>query len=207
LAYDLARSPGGFAKAREASHRRVALLLLVLALVAGLLSFALVINGNFGVVPAVALLGAAFAASQLFDVRLDQGLRWGKGGNAEIVVGTELELLREEGYTVMHDLDRIVAGNVDHFVSGSTGAFLIETKFRSYANRDIPKVKRVAKSLAHDIGVSWIQPVICCAKRDYGPRTVKGVAVVGRAQLLPYLRSQRNPVVSFDRLAAFADRQ
>lgn len=207
MAYDSERPPGSFAKGREASYRRVAFVLLVLVLVTGLFSCALVLTGSLGFVPAVAVVAGTFAASRLFGLRLDQALRWGKGGNAEIAVGAELELLRHEGYAVMHDLDRVVAGNVDHFVSGASGAFMIETKFRTYAPRDIPKAKRVAKLLAHDIGVSWIQPVICCAKRNYGPRVVKGVAVVGRAQLLPYLRSQRNPVVPFDRLAAFADRQ
>ena len=49
--------------------------------------------------------------------------------------------------------------------------------------------------------------MICFATRRYGPKTIKGVAVLGVDELVPYIRSQRNPVVPFDALANFADKQ
>jgi hypothetical protein len=207
VAYDAERRPGAFAKARESSHRRVALIFISLLCVATVLLFALLLAGLAGLVPALALLAVGYAAREFADPRLESGVRWGKGGNAEVAVGTALDSLRQEGYVVMHDLDRVVPGNVDHLVSGPSGVFMIETKFRRYENSDLPKARRVAKTVADDLGIRWVQPVICCAKRSYGPIADKGVAVVGLQQLLPYVRSQANPTAPFERLAAFADRQ
>ena len=97
----------------------------------------------------------------------------------------------------MHDLENVVPGNVDHLINGPTGAFMIETKFKSYRNLDIPKAKHVALVIAQQCQASSVQPVICVATRSYGPRMVKGVAVVGRQQLLPYVRAQTNRPIPF----------
>lgn len=207
MAYDVDRKPGVFAKGRESSDFRVAFVFLVLVVAGGLVSAALLLTGRFGVAAGVVLVIVALAAKHSFDIRLDSGVRWGKGGNAEAAVGTDLESLRADGYVVMHDLEHVVPGNVDHLISGPTGAFMIETKFRSYRDSDIPKAKRVAHAIAQQLEAPWVQPVICVATRSYGPRMVKGVAVVGRQQLLPYVRAQKNRQVPFERLAAFADRQ
>ena len=207
MAYDPDRKPGVFAKGRESSDFRVAFVFLTLV-VAGLMVCAgLLLTGTSGVVAALALIFVAFAGKHFFEARLDSGVRWGKGGNGEVAVGVDLEFLRAEGFIVMHDLEHVVPGNVDHLISGPTGAFMIETKFKSYRDSDIPKAKRDAQAIAHQLGASWVQPVICFATRNYGPRMVKGVAIVGRQQLLPYVRAQKNRQVPFEQLAAFADRQ
>jgi hypothetical protein len=186
---------------------RVAFVFLALGLAATITAFALLLLGAAGVVTSIALFAIAFAVKEFFDPRFDASVSWSKGANAEQAVGDALTTLRREGYVVMHDLDKVVAGNIDHLVSGPTGVFMIETKFKRYLDPDIPKAKRVAKQVAHELGIAWVQPVICCATRSYGPRMVNGVAVLGRDQLLSYVRAQKKPVVDFDRLAAFADRQ
>ena len=151
----------------------------------------MLLSGTSTALAAAALVFVGFAARHFFDERLTAGTRWGKGGNAERAVGNLLEELRQEGFCVEHDLDNLVAGNVDHLLWKGDCFFLIETKFRSYRDRDVPKAKRDAAAVARRVRVRWVQPVICLATRSYGPRDVRGVAVVGLEQLLPYLRSQR----------------
>ena len=207
MAYDVDRKPGIFAKRRESESLRVAFFFTALVLAGLVVCAALLLTRTLGALSALALIFVAFAAKHLFDTRMDLAVRWGKGGNAEEAVGAELESLRAEGYIVMHDLENVVRGNVDHLISGPTGVFMVETKFRRYNDPDIPKAKRVAVEIARQLETSWVQPVICVATRNYGPRMVKGVAVVGRRQLLPYVRAQKNRPAPFDQLAAFADRQ
>jgi hypothetical protein len=191
VADDWKRAAGAFAKAREASELRVAFVFFVLVL-AGLAVFAaMLLSGTATAIGALALIFVAIAAKQFFDDRLATATRWGKGGNAEAAVGALLESLLSEGFTVLHDLEHVVPGNVDHVVRAPTGAmYMVETKFRSYRDNDIPKAKRDAATLAATAGVRLVQPVICLATRSYGPCHVRGVVVVGRGQLLPYLRSQ-----------------
>ena len=168
----------------------------------------LLLAGASGVLSSAILLGVAYTANHFANQHLDIGIRWGKGGNAEVKVGRELEALRHEGFVVMHDLDQGVAGNVDHLVSGPTGAFMIETKFRRYdSERDLARARRVAQALARELQVSWVQPVICFATRRYGPRNVRGVTVLGVEELIAFIKAQRNPVVAFEALARFADTQ
>lgn len=207
MAYDIDRAPGAFAKAAEKSHSRVAFAFLVLGVLPLGLAGGLLMSGSLGVVQIVGLVGAQYMASRFFDLRLHHAVNWGKGGNAEAAVGDELSALYEEGFVVLHDLEGVVGGNIDHLVSGPTGVFMVETKFRRYQNRDLGKAKSVAHKLSRDLDVAWVQPVICFGSRSYGPVRVKGVAVVGREQLNSYLRAQKNPTVSFDRLARFADGQ
>lgn len=172
-----------------------------------LVSLALLLAGSAGVISSLALLAAAYVANLFAGERLESAIRWRKGGNGEAKVGALLDTLRHEEFVVMHDLDKVVAGNIDHLVVGPTGAFMVETKFRRYDDRDLPKAKRTAAMLANELGSAWVQPVICFATRSYGPRNVRGVTVVGVDGLLSYIRSQNSPVVPCDRLARFADSQ
>ena len=162
---------------------------LVLVLAGVVVCAAMLISGTSTVVGAVSLIFVAVAAKHFFDDRLGIGIRWGKGGNAEAAVGELLETLRADGYTVEHDLEHLVPGNVDHLLRSPTRAFMVETKFRAYADRDIPKAKRVAAAIARRRSIPWVQPIICLATRSYGPLHVRGVIVVGLDQLLPYIRS------------------
>lgn len=207
MPYDVDRRPGFFAKSREATHLRVAVVFVAVVLAAGVLALTLILTRTASIITSGGLIFIGLAAHHFFGARLDQGITWGKGGNAEAAVGAELELLRIERFTVMHDLENVVPGNVDHVVSGPTGVFMIETKFRRYEQSALRKARRDAFAVARELETRWVQPVICVATRSYGPRMVEGVAIVGRKQLLPYIRSQKHPRVSFEQLAKFADRQ
>lgn len=207
MAYDVSRPPGEFAKTREREASRVALAFTLLVVAASVFSVATVLAGGVGAVGAAALLAAAYGAGLIADHRLDASMRWGKGGNAERTVGETLKHLRYEGYVVMHDLDKVVGGNVDHLVWGPTGVFMIETKFRRYVTADLPKARGIAAKLKRDLDAKWVQPVICLATRSFGPRDVRGVTVVGVDGLLGYIRSQRQPPPPFENLARFADGQ
>jgi len=208
MAYDVERAPGSFAKEREATELRMTLIFGILLAAVVLLSLALLLAGATGVISALILLAVAYVANHLGSTHLDAGTRWGKGGNGEIKVGRALEGLRRDGFVVMHDLHKGLAGNIDHLVCGPTGAFMVETKFRRYDNdSDLAKARRVAQMVAGELRTAWVQPVICFATRRYGPKTIKGVTVLGVDELVPYIRSQRNPVVAFDALARFADTQ
>jgi len=208
MAYDVERKPGAFAKGREAAEMRMAVIFGCLLGGAVVISSALLVAGASGVVAALMLLAVAYVANHFAVEHLHAGVNWGKGGNGEAKVGRVLEGLRREGYFVMHDLEEGIAGNIDHLVSGPTGAFMVETKFRRYdSDRDLARARRVAHLLATQLRTSWVQPVICFATRSYGPREIKGVVLVGVDELVPFIRSQRNAVVAFEALTAFADQQ
>jgi hypothetical protein len=181
--------PGSFAKRRALSQFRVALVFLVLGLAAAAASAAMLLSGTSTAIGAAALVFVGVAAKHFFDERLALGVRWGKGGNAEQAVGSLLDELRQDGFIVEHDLDDVVAGNVDHLLRKGDCVFLVETKFCSYVDRDLRKARRDAAQVARRRQVRWVQPIICLATRTYGPRKVGRVVVLGLDELLPYLRS------------------
>ena len=85
-----------------------------------------------------------------------RNLRLGRDG--ERVVGQYLELLRENGYRVFHDL--IGEGfNLDHVVVSEHGIFVIETKTYSKPTKGNPTINydgRTIKLGSLDIGVKAI---------------------------------------------------
>jgi hypothetical protein len=108
---------------------------------------------------------------------------------------------------VMHDIEQAGEGNIDHLVSGPSGVFMIETKLRSYNERQLSKAKRQAAKLHDELDV-WVTPVICLAERtgERPPYKHAGVWIVRRDQLVGWLGEQRNQVLPFERLARYADR-
>ncbi|MEX0673936.1 MAG: nuclease-related domain-containing protein, partial [Gaiellaceae bacterium] len=117
----------------------------------------------------------------------------------------ELEQLRYEGFVVMHDIELERAGNIDHLVNGPSGIFLVETKFRSYKLPSLGLMRKHAAQLREELGV-WITPVLCKATIDYEPRQHRGVWILGKPQLLGWIRAQHNRPADFERLARWADR-
>jgi hypothetical protein len=131
---------------------------------------------------------------------------WVVGARAEEQVGLMLNELRRERFHVLHDIAQTHEGNVDHLVSGPTGVFMIETKYRRYTDEQLVKAKRQAAKL-HDVLGVWVTPVICLAeRRGRPPYKHDGVWIVRRPDLLDWLRAQHNQVLEFERLARFADR-
>jgi len=74
----------------------------------------------------VAMPGIGYALFRFFRVKREwEALRLGRDGEKD--VGQKLELLREAGYEVFHDI--IGDGfNIDHVVIGPAGIFTVETK-------------------------------------------------------------------------------
>jgi hypothetical protein len=83
---------------------------------------------------------------------------------------------------------------------------MVETKHRGYEIAHLKKAKRQAAKLHDELGVC-VTPVICLdQRRDRDPYRREGVWIVCRTRLLEWVPAQRNQVLAFDRLAAFADR-
>jgi hypothetical protein len=111
-----------------------------------------------------------------------------RGARAEKEVGRELEKLHKDGFHVFHDWYKEDRGNVDHFVVGPQGVFVIETKAwrgeisckndellwngRPPALKDpLKQVKGEAvdvKGLIEEVrGIStWVHPILCFSQAE-----------------------------------------
>jgi hypothetical protein len=121
--------------------------------------------------------------------------RWWAGSAAEARVAAELERLREEGWLVVHNLDRDGRGNVDHFVSGPSGAYAIETKSGRYRAADRGQAIGNALWAREKFGERWVTPILCVAKDAPAvpvevPHGRAKVWVIGVGDLQRWLRTQ-----------------
>ena len=66
-----------------------------------------------------------------------------------------LDGLIQDSYRVLHDLENVLPGNVDHVVSGPTGVFLIETKSNGFQTRDLD-ARSAPELIACELGVRWV---------------------------------------------------
>jgi Nuclease-related domain len=204
MAYDVDRRPGTWVteQARRRTRRVWAVIGLFAAL--ALASVALLRWNPAPIAISVLIILAAFGLRRLANHTADDAMPWLKGARAERSVGEELNELRREGFTVMHDVEQLGEGNIDHLVSGPTGVFLVETKYRGYEKKNLAKVKRQAAKLNAGLG-TWITPVVCLHVREGGTFKHEGVWIVPQDVLLEWIRGQRNATVPFERLARFAD--
>lgn len=204
MAYDLDRRPGAWVSA-EAS-RRSRRVWLFIGLLAGLalLSVVLLRWNPAPIAISVLIIALALVLRSLANREADRAIPWLKGARAETSAGEELNKLRREGFTVMHDIKQRGEGNIDHLVSGPTGVFLVETKLRRYRPSDLVKVKRQAVRLHAGLG-TWITPVICLHEREGRAFKTEGVWIVPQRVICEWTRGQQNAVVPFERLARFAD--
>lgn len=207
MAYDVERRPAGWVSRQAARHE----ILFWTAGLSMLAACAVVVvvehdhpGQRIGAVSALALV-LLFVALRPHAVQwADTVLDWRKGAVAERAVGELLSELGREGWIVMHDLAQDGRGNIDHLISGPNGVYLVETKYRRYADRDLPKVKWRAARLNREVGV-WVTPVICLFDRSGNPFHAGGVAVIPRQHLLEWLHAQRSRPADFERLARFAE--
>ena len=82
---------------------------------------------------------------------------------------------------------------------------MIKTKARTYQDDALRKAKRQAAKLHKELGV-WVTPVIwfrAIAKSRSAAATASGSCRV--EHLVDWIRRQRNPRPSFERLALYAD--
>jgi Holliday junction resolvase-like predicted endonuclease len=205
VAYEVETRPGGWVAAQAARRARLVWLGLGLFFLVDGVVLALAVGHRLSIVGAALFLSVVIAAKPYADRYVDKQLRWRKGAQAEEAVGETLNELRREGWVLMHDIERVGEGNIDHIASGPDGVFLVETKARRYEEAHLVKAKRQAARLHDELGV-WVTPVICLHTRKAKPFRTHGVWVVPHERLLDWLREQHNQPVAFERLARFADR-
>ncbi len=121
----------------------------------------------------------------------DRANDWWWGAEMEREVARRLEPLRDEGWMVAHDIPREGGGNVDHFVSGPSGAFAIETK--RGRNRAASRNQAVS-------GAVW-------AREKFGERRwVTGILCVGTDPPAKPIKQGHVWILGVDDLAGFVRR-
>jgi len=204
VAYDVDREPAQWVGQEAKRHARGAYFIIGLLGLVSLVSLLHALSPARTIAGGVAVLLAVALLKVVGESKVDLAVRFRRGWAVEKSVGEELNRLRKEGFIVMHDVLQPGEGNIDHIVGGPTGAYLIETKARSYADNALAKARRQAAKLHDHLG-TWVTPVICLHERDAKPFCHDRVWVVPRAHILDWIRSQRNPQAPFGRLARYAD--
>ena len=138
-----------------------------------------------------ALAGLAFLLVRELQSAGDDALNWLIGSRAERHVGAQLEMLRDQGWLVLHGYKRDARRDVDHIVCGPTGAYAIETKSGRFRKRDTHQASGNAAWLKEFLGVRWATGVLCVAE-ELPPRKDGKAWVMGPSHLVPWLESQRN---------------
>jgi hypothetical protein len=202
MAYDVDRKPGTWVRAQTARRERriwaglTAGFLVTCAFLVLALGRHVTIAGSLGFLAAIALV------RPYVERFVETHIRMRAGARAEVAVGETLEQFRREGWIVMQDIQRPGRANIDHLVSGTNGIYLIETKANRYEDRHLGRVMRQALWLHDELDV-FVTPVVCLGSRRRRPFKTHGVWVVPHAQLLDWLRAQRNqPVTSIGSLGS-----
>jgi Nuclease-related domain len=149
-----------------------------------------------GTVAAFALAGLSIYLFRDLRRYGDEALDYFIGGWAERHVADQLEPLRAQGWTIAHNVPREGRGNVDHFVSGATGAFAIETKSGKYRAADRGQAISNAIWAKEKFGKRFVTAVLCVATDppDQPRPELHGrseVWIVGPAQLRDWLVAHR----------------
>jgi Nuclease-related domain len=118
------------------------------------------------------------------------GAQLAGGSYAEQPVGTELEPLREQGWSLIHDWKKDRGGNVDHVVWSDDGAYAIETKSGGYSRRELGQARGNAAWAREKLGVRWVDPVLCMGEPPPQPVYTDGVWVMGVSDLGTWLASR-----------------
>lgn len=115
-----------------------------------------------------------------------------------------LEELREQGFVVVHDVEREGPGPDDHVVSGPSGLFLIAARRRRCSDEDLYETLQRSDDLFRELE-TWVTPVICLTSRLRGkPHRRERVWVVPRRRLVEWIAGRRNPVLESERIAELA---
>ena len=113
-----------------------------------------------------------------------------RGAEEEEIVQHELDVLRDEGWLVLHNYEKQYGGNVDHIAVGPHGAFAIETKAGRYRAASVSQAIGSAMAVRERAGIGWVTAVVCVPNQDVP--TQKGAAwLVGRNNLTVWLRAAR----------------
>jgi hypothetical protein len=145
-----------------------------------------------GTVAVWALAGLAFYLVR--DIRRigDGASNWLLGGDKEREVAAVLEPLREQGWLVTHDIKKDRGGNVDHFVNGPGGAYVIETKVGRGRAADRNQAIWNAVWAKEKFGLRWVTAVLCVGTEPPTQPIQQGHAwVLGPDDLVAFLSRPR----------------
>jgi hypothetical protein len=154
-------------------------------------------DGTPGLIASYALSGLAIYLLRDVARYADEAVDYFIGGDAERRVAKVLEPLRELGWTIAHNVPREHRGNLDHFLTGPTGAFAIETKSGKYRAVDRGQAVSNAIWAREKFGERFVTAVLCVLTDAPGqPRKElhgKGeVWVIGPAQLREWIVGHRS---------------
>lgn len=171
-------------------------------------------RGQLGPAASLLLFACLVSLYVVWNRNLDAiGARWGAGAEGEVKAGRELERLHREGFYVFHDWDS-GRGNVDHFVIGPQGVFVVETKAFSGEitcedgrllrnGRPVPGKDATKQAMAEAMAVrdllkdssgieAFVQPILCFSDAQlscYQP--LNGVEMTNIGSLNRYVVTQR----------------
>lgn len=184
---------GGYARARGALLLTKSSALLAIYGVAVWLFFVMRdehwTRDRHGTVAFWALAGlAVFLAREIYSVG-EEAARWFVGSDMEHEVAAVLDPLRAEGWLITHDVKKDRGGNVDHFVTGPTGAFAIETKSGRHRAADRNQAIANAVWAKEKFGQRWVTAILCVGTDPPAAPEKHGYAwVLGRRDLVEFLR-------------------
>lgn len=140
--------------------------------------------------------------------RIDrQAEMWSRGRAGEQTVGAQLDLLRQHGYEVLHDVrwPGRRRANIDHVAIGPAGILVVDAKNWSGSvavrdgvvrqngyrrTRQVEGVRQAARDVAAQLQLPWalhVIPVIGLAGDDAGGvHRLHDVTLVGHADLVPW---------------------
>jgi hypothetical protein len=150
-----------------------------------------------GLVAVYASAGLAFYLARDIWRYGKESLNWLIGSEAEEGVAAVVDPLRDEGWTVTHNLVRERGGNLDHLAVYEKTAFAIETKSGKYRATDRGQAISNAVWAKEQFGLRWVTAVLCVASDPpESPREERHgnstVWVVGVAGLTGWLRANRD---------------
>jgi hypothetical protein len=103
-----------------------------------------------------------------------------------------LDALREEGWTVDHDVANARGTLIGTLVQGPSGAYIVQVRNRAYRLEHLRRARRDAAGLHGGVG-GWVTPVLVLALRDDEPHRRNGVWIMGAEHLADWLRRRTPP--------------
>lgn len=103
-----------------------------------------------------------------------------------------LDALRDERWTVDHDVANARGTLIGTLVQGPSGAYIVQVRNRAYRLEHLRRARRDAAGLHGGVG-GWVTPVLVLALRDDEPHRRNGVWIMGAEHLADWLRKRTPP--------------
>ncbi len=102
------------------------------------------------------------------------------------------DTLRDEGWTIDHDVANARGALIGTLVQGPSGAYIVQVRNRAYRLEHLRRARRDAAGLHGGVG-GWVTPVLVLALRDDEPHRRNGVWIMGGEHLADWLRRRTPP--------------